>query len=298
MLERAIRLAEAYPDLSLRERQLRLNVGSWDGMRNAWEMEAAVPPLGDRVALNGVYGEALHTAYQQTNWHRTHADLRQALLVHFKWGSAGILKPEALDHYRKEVMAAAYEGCSPEDAPQDVLDSMSLRHKARRWFAATLETDENNHVLPLHSPFGVRLAFALGTRDRRRQWIYRELYRRTCPELADMPFTSRPWSDVDVPDRLPEPKLTAELSVSPEPSESKPVDTATRRRRQRFEHEDVEVIRHHLLDDPSNPVFDLLDRVRVEGAVADFDHLPEPSKTQLYGALTAAVWLGHNEITM
>ena len=38
-------------------------------------------------------------------------------------------------------------------------------------------------------------------------------------------------------------------------------DTATRRRRQRFEDEDVEILRHHLLDDPSNPVFDLLDRV-------------------------------------
>ena len=59
ILERQRRLAEAYPDLSPRERKLRQNVGSWAGMRNAWEMEAAVPPLGDRVALNGVYGEAL-----------------------------------------------------------------------------------------------------------------------------------------------------------------------------------------------------------------------------------------------
>ena len=211
VLERARRLAEAYPDLSLRERQLRLNVGAWDGMRNAWEMDAAVPPVGDRVALCGMYGESFSTNYLQTNWHRTHADLRQALLINFKWGSAGILNSEALDHYRNEVIAAAYEGCSLVDAPQDVIDSMYVRHKSRRWFGSTLETDDNNRVLPLHSPLGVRFGFALGTRDRRHQWIYRELYRRTCPELADMPFTSRPWSDVVVPDRLPEPKETPEL---------------------------------------------------------------------------------------
>ena len=44
-------------------------------------------------------------------------------------------------------------------------------------------------------------------------------------------------------------------------------------------------------------MFDLLDRTRVEAAVTDFDGLTEPSKKQLYGALTAAIWLGGHEIT-
>jgi hypothetical protein len=57
-------------------------------------------------------------------------------------------------------------------------------------------------------------------------------------------------------------------------------------------------MRRFLLDEPSNPVFDLLDRTRVEAAVTDFDGLTEPSKKQLYGALTAAIWLGGHEITL
>jgi len=297
--ERQRRLVAAYPELSSRERQLRLNVGAWDGMRNTYELEAAQPPNGDRVALNGTYGEALSSNYLLTNWHRNHADLRQTLLVHMKLGAAGIFKPETLEHYRNELIAAAYEGCSFEDAPQDVIDSMYLRHKARRWFGSTQETDENNHVLPLHSPFGVRLGFALGARERRRQWIYRELYRRTCPALAEMPFTSKPWPDVEVPDRQPEPRKPPALhSVQERSSHRRAARTAVAERRRRSEGEDVEVMRRYLLDEPSNPVFDLLDRTRVEAAVTDFDGLPEASKKQLYGALTAAIWLGGHEITL
>jgi hypothetical protein len=69
-------------------------------------------------------------------------------------------------------------------------------------------------------------------------------------------------------------------------------------RRRRSEGDDVEVMRRFLLDEPSNPVFDLIDRTRVEAAVTDFDGLAEPSKRQLYGALTAAIWLGGHEITL
>ena len=298
VIERQLRLEASYPGVSARERQLRVNVGAWDGMRNAWELEAAKPPFGDCVALNGTYGEAFSSNYLQTNRHRNHADLRQTLLVHMKFGAAGILKPEALEHYRNEVMAAAYEGCSLDDAPQDVIDSMYLRHKARRWFGSTQETDENNHVLPLHSSFGVRLGFALGARVRRRQWIYRELYQRTCPPLAELPFTSKPWSEVEVPDRRPEPRRAAKLHPIPMPS-SRPsgVRTAVTERRRRSEDQDVELMRRYLLDDPSNPIFDLLDRGRVEQAVNGFAGLFEQSKKQLYGALTAAVWLGRHEIT-
>ena len=298
VVERQLRLAEAYPDLSSRERQLRLNVGAWDGMRNAWEIEAAFPPQGDRVALNGTYGESFSTNYLQTNKHRNHADLRQTLLENFQWGVAGILKPDVLDHYRNEVMAAAYEGCTLDDAPHDVIDSMYLRHKARRWFGPTLETDENNHVLPLHSPLGVRLGFALGPRERRRQWIYREIYRRTYSELADIPFTSRPWPNVVVPDRQPEPKRPPKLDLAPKRSRAAGREqTAKAQRRRRVEAGDVELMRRHLLDDSSNAVFDILDRRGVEEALTDFETLNEPSKKQLYGALTAAVWLGRNELT-
>ena len=82
-------------------------------------------------------------------------------------------------------------------------------------------------------------------------------------------------------------------------TKTKGLDTATRRQRQRFEHEDVEIMRHHFLEKPSNPVFELLDRSNVEAALAGFDPSVRASTRQSSdGAFSAAVWLGHNEITM
>ncbi len=52
------------------------------------------------------------------------------------------------------------------------------------------------------------------------------------------------------------------------------------------------------MDDRSNPVFELVDHHAVEAAVDGFAVLTESAKHQLYGALTAAMWLGHHEVTL
>jgi hypothetical protein len=148
----------------------------------------------------------------------------------------------------------------------------------------------------LHSPLGVRLAFSIGVRERHAQWPYRELYQRTCASLAEEPFTSGGWPTALAPDRLPEPKVPPPLR-SPTSVRSTATNAALAVRG-RAEKEDVAVIRRHVLDDPSNPVFEVVDRSAVERAVGDFDLLSEPHKLQLYGVLTAAIWLGGREITL
>lgn len=57
-------------------------------------------------------------------------------------------------------------------------------------------------------------------------------------------------------------------------------------------------MRRHLLGDRSNPVFEVVDRDAVEVALDRFAELGEPAKRQLYGALTAAMWLGGAELAV
>jgi hypothetical protein len=61
---------------------------------------------------------------------------------------------------------------------------------------------------------------------------------------------------------------------------------------------DLQIMRRYLVEDPSNPAFELLDRSAVAQSLRGFDRLGELSRKQLYGALTAAVWLGGHEITL
>jgi hypothetical protein len=74
--------------------------------------------------------------------------------------------------------------------------------------------------------------------------------------------------------------------------------TAGRDRRALVEADDVEVMRRFLRYDPSNPVFEIIDPVATGAALDGFEHLPQRSKVQLYGALTAAIWLGGHEIAL
>lgn len=61
---------------------------------------------------------------------------------------------------------------------------------------------------------------------------------------------------------------------------------------------DLGIMREFLRHDPLNPVFDIIDPVATHGALDRFSSLAETEKMQLYGALTAAIWLGRYEIAL
>jgi hypothetical protein len=55
------------------------------------------------------------------------------------------------------------------------------------------------------------------------------------------------------------------------------------------------VARDLLLDEASSPLFDIIDRKAVQGVLRDPARVTQPVCRQLFGALAAAVWLGHAE---
>ncbi len=300
--ERRAHLRAAHPDRPLRELELRLNVGWWSCARNAWEIEPAAPPCGDRVTLNGQYGEAISLNFALTTDIRTHAGLRETLLARSKYGVAGIVRPDVLEQYRTDLLAAAYDGFTTEDEPYDVFDAFFLRHRVRRWFGTTQEADPFTRVLPLHTPAGVRLTFALDLQDRHLSWASRELYRRASSTLGDEPFTSSPWRTRPVPPREPEPprppplpRVTDRVRRVHRPGRLR---RAALERRRAFEAADVALMRRYLLDAPGSPVADLLDRASVARSLDRFPRLGQSSQKQLYGALSAAIWLTGDEIVL
>lgn len=294
--DRQERLAAAHPGTSMRELQLRADVGAWAGMRNAWQIEGAAPPRGDRVTLNGLYGESLATNFATTTRLRNHAEVRQLLLVDMKFGAARLLQPDVLEMYRHEQMALAYHAFSFEAAPQDIIDGMFLRQRMRRWFGMTQEADELTHVYPLHSQLAVRLAFSIGARDRHAGWLHQRLFERAWPSLARKPFARGGWPETFVPDRSPEPTRVPDLRPVEGDRPTAPSRVALTDERQRHESTDVDIMRRFLVDDRSNPIYSVLDHAAVRRAVEGFEQLTEPQTQQVYGALTAAIWLGGHEI--
>jgi hypothetical protein len=146
-------------------------------------------------------------------------------------------------------------------------------------------------VIPLYSLRGAQAAFALGPIKRRGELLHFEIMRRACDRLAKMPFANATWSTTvastltgpDGPDEYVRPPQTAT-------SEAKVEWQATRLEQHR------DVLESYLLDEPSNPVFEVISRDAVEKVLAGPAVTDNLALRGLYGALTAALWLGRHEI--
>jgi hypothetical protein len=254
-----------------------------------------------------MYCEAMSTNYPNTYRLRNHAEVRETLLRHMNFGAAGILSATALDEYRAMLIDVAYAGFTDDDPPQDVVDAFFLRNRLRRWYGTTLEADHLMRLHPLYSPIAGRLGFQIGPRDRHGYWIYRQLFARLDRRVTDPAFASGGWPTTPVPGRTPEPRQPRNVPSPIDPAigdADQPLKASTEPKtavvewRRLAEGADVETMRRYLLDDPANPVFDIIDRSGLETALDVFDRLAEPSKKQVYGALSAALWLGGHELTV
>jgi hypothetical protein len=218
----------------------------------------------------------------------------------------GLLNGDVRAEYAKTLRAEVSErldtgGCTPED----LLDAFYIRSRLRRWFGTSDEIGEQFRVIPLYSLRGAQAAFALGPIKRRGEFLHFEVMRRACDKLAKMPFANATWSNavassLSDPDEYRKPPQTATSTAA--------VDwQATRLEARR------DVLESYLLDEPSNPVFDVISRDAVQKVLSrrrkttralwhratrrQPPAVPDSlALRELYGALTAAVWLGHHEI--
>jgi hypothetical protein len=169
-------------------------------------------------------------------------------------------------------------------SPQDHLDSFYVR--LRRWFGTFEELGELGRVFPLYSVVGLQAAFAIGPAKRRNEWLAFEVMRRACAELPKMPLASSGWSDAlleSVPDG-------DDYRVAPIRNEAGAVPWQPDRLL-----DNLDVVREYLLDAAPDRLNEIIDSRKVRSILDDENRARDVVYRQIFGALAAAVWLGHRE---
>ncbi len=295
--------AAAYPGVRLRELSLRVGAFAASGSRNVSEPILVRPRPDDQLLINGLCGEMLRATWPATTRFQTKAAAAVFPDADIKFGTAGILRPEPRDRYRRAVHGLMFDDALESESPQDVVDAFYIRNWLRRWIGSEQEFDSQNLVFPLYSLTGLRLAFRIGAENRHADWIHYQLTSRASAPLAEMPFAGSAWRpgarDPLVPIRRyseSPPETVPTTKYGAPPPSTHQTRTVAKERRARLEDVDVALMRRFFADDSANPLFEIVDPVAANGALDGFSTLAERQKLQLYGALTAAIWLGGEEI--
>lgn len=270
-------------------RRLATHVFQTSGMFNAWEFKGSLR-TSPTLVVTGCVGEALRTHFHGYPRMSTVDDLRSQFYGRSALRGSSIVRPdvrsELLGHLDVELVQRIDAGGS---SPQDRADSFYWRHRNRRWFGTYEELGEAGRVHPLYSLIGLQAAFALGGERRRNELLHFAIMRRACPDLAKVPFANEGWSEA-IRRSLPDGSDYGSAPVryegkGPEPEQWKP---------QRLL-DNLDVARELLLDEPSSPLYDVVDRDAVQRVLAVPEQATPAMCRQLFGALTAAVWLGGYE---
>ena len=260
-------------------------------------------PEPDDLLLSGFGGEVLRTNYTGATGIVRKAD---AARIQRKqgYGSARILRPDAFAGYQREFHDLLFDGVRPTDSPLDVLDAFYLRHDMRRWFGPEQALDARRRVFPLYSISAVRLAFAIGGENRHAEWIHWNLTRDASARLAEMPFAGSGWRS-DLRGTLVEPRryddpVPAVLKPDPpKPRAHRPdLRTVGTDRLAENAQIDAQLMQRYLVDERSNPLFEIVDPAAIARQVASFAAIDARERAQLYGALSAAIWLGGHEVAL
>jgi hypothetical protein len=270
-------------------RRLATHVFQTSGMFNAWEFKGSLR-ISPTLTVTGCVGEALRTHFHGYPRMSTVDDLRVQFFGRSALRGSSIMKPEVrselLDHLDAELVHRVDAGGS---SPQDLADSFYWRHRNRRWFGTYEELGEAGRVHPLYSLVGLQAAFALGGESRRNELLHFAIMRKACPDLAKVPFADEGWSEA-IRRSLPDGRDYGRAPVryegkGPEPEQWKP---------QRLL-DNLDVAHELLLDETSSPLYDIVDRDAVQRVLAMPEQATPATCRQLFGALTAAVWLGGYE---
>ena len=270
-------------------RRLAIHVFQTSGMFNAWEFKGSLR-ASQTLTVTGCVGEALRTHFHGYPPMTNVEELRTQFYGRSGLRGPSIVKPDVrstlLESLDRELVQRIDAGGS---APQDLADSFYWRHRNRRWFGTYEELGEGGRVHPLYSLVGLQAAFTLGGEMRRCELLHFAIMRKACPDLARLPFANEGWSE-ELASRLSDAREFRSDSVrydgsGPQPEQWKP---------QRLL-DNLDVARELLLDETSSPVNEVVDRDAVQRVLAEPERANPAICRQLFGALTAAVWLGGYE---
>lgn len=267
------------------------------GMVTGWEARPLLGRTGS-LRVSGLNGEALRTHHRiEPTW--TPAQLARSLDAAIPSSSLGLARPE-LEERRTAGFdeQLAWVRARTED-PHDLVDSFLLAVQTRQQYGPLDALQPNVRFLPLSSLRAIRAAFALGGRARHAELIHFSIIHAVSPDLAATPFAGDRWPadlaelvDVDLPELAaigrPQRRTAGRLERPGRKAGAKRSLMASLH--QHLSPERRATLEEHL-GDPTNPVWELLDRSAALEALARYDELGPKQRKELYGAATAACWM-------
>lgn len=271
--------------------RIRDFVAATGGMLNIWDLSEPSATT-DEVRVVGLCGEALRAHRQITKPVKS----PDALLELFRpqdLGRLRLLRPEVAQRLHRTLLDVFYEDPSGQAEPLDLFDAFYMRNRVR--FSRTGPREElpgQLRVMPLYSIRALRAAFALGGSARQSELLHHEITRRCSDQLARHPFAGPGWIRTDKPagTRPGTPRVDLQVSVERPLRSAKPEALMARLQRTAFD--DRKEVFLALLADRTNPAWELIDRDAAVAALGRFPSLKPGEHRELYGAFTAALWLG------
>lgn len=278
--------------------RLREFVIATAGMANAWDLRPARQPRS-LVRVQGIPGEILRSYGPVRQALHSNHDLVRLFEKKARLSQLGLLLPDVQKQYETVALNALLDDPFEQSSPLDLLHSFHMRNRLRfSRFGPFEELNFEFRILPLYSTHALKVAFALGGEARQCELLHFEIIRRCSEQLARHPFAGKGWLEpllADLPEasdyRGPgqQPTSGAHASASTSVAARTSESLVARLQRASFDHRRQALT--EVLSDVANPAWELIDRAKTMTAFEQYASLGNVARQELFGAVTAALWL-------
>ena len=271
---------------------------------NVADMDAPTP---DReVRVTGVGGEMLR-CFAKVPEDRD-VDGRMDLAVrNSRFGRLGLVRPEVSEQLDAELRQRWDTIPTPSASPLDRIHAYFTGNLLRfTRLGPQREIHAGLRLVPLYSIVNLRAAVALGGLDRQSEVLFADVMRQSSDVLVDHRFTGAGWDERAQARLGPRPTPTTsppavprgeerpasragEGSQAPPPAEPKAASLG--QLLGRAPSDERTALLGEAFADPSNPVWEVLDRAAAQTALAGWSSLDVLERRELLGAGTAALWM-------
>lgn len=276
-----LRPTEPYAD------RVRRFVAATGGMTNAMVIDA--PTGAEHVSVTGICGEALRAFTELAEDVEPEEALERALRPS-RSNRLGLVCPAVAERLNAQLRQLVTDEPMPSADPFVRYHAL-MAHRMR--FARVGPREEiggDPRVQPLYSHVTITAAMALPHGDRQSELLFAEVMRQSSSVLVGHRFAGAGWDararahlGLEAPVPAPvaagtavqatsSPSLMATLQVSPSDERAQ--------------------LLGEVFADLDNPAWDVLDRERAARAAGRFEALAGSERNELFGAATAAIWLG------
>jgi hypothetical protein len=270
--------------------RIRRFVATTEGMLNIWDL-AAPNPKANELRVVGLCGEMLRTYRRLSRSVTSSKDLHQ-LFRPQDFGRLQLLYSHVAQRLHSDLLDVLFDEPCDGAEPLDLVDAYYLRNRVRFSRTGPLEDVAGQlRVMPLYSLRLLRAAFALGGKARQMERLHYEVMRRCSEPLTSHRFAGPGW-DPRLEACVPSPpgaKRSPLPGTTPPALKAEPLMAGL----QRKAFDERKNVLLAALRDPDNPAWDSIDRAATAAALERFHSLDTAEKRELYGAVTAALWLDH-----